>query len=117
MRRLVLETAEKIDTVQQIEETLKRNEPSYLTKHGSTLRMDWKVKKPEQYALYFKCTSKLVETFRAVFGDLFRCESNRAILFNLDEKVPEEETKKCIKMTLQYHKLKDNLLSGETQIG
>ena len=55
----------------EIEETLKWGEPSFLTKRGSTLRMDWKEKTPNQYQMYFKCTSRLVETFRIVFGDFF----------------------------------------------
>ena len=65
----------------ELEETLKWGEPSYLVKKGSTIRMDWKVKTPDQYAMYFKCTSKLVPTFRELFGDLFKYEKNRAILF------------------------------------
>ena len=50
LRHLVLEVAEELKEVSTLEETLKWGEPSYLTKHGSTLRMDWKKKSPEQYA-------------------------------------------------------------------
>ena len=49
------------------EETLKWGEPSYLVKNGSTIRIDWKSKTPDQYAMYFKCTSKLVPVFRSLF--------------------------------------------------
>ena len=59
LRKLVIETAKEIDGITELEETLKWGEPSYLTKNGSTLRMDWKSKKPDQYAMYFKCTSRL----------------------------------------------------------
>jgi hypothetical protein len=68
--------------------------------------MDWKSKTPDQYALYFKCTSRLVETFREVFGDLFQYEGNRAIVFHLDQNIPVPELKSCIKATLTYHKVK-----------
>ena len=68
---MILETVEGMEEVDKLEETLKWGEPSYLTKHGSTLRMDWKAKAPDQYAMYFKCTSKLVPSFKAIFGDLF----------------------------------------------
>ncbi len=112
LRKLVLETAEEIDEVDTLEETLKWGEPSYLTKHGSTLRMDWKEKKPDQYALYFKCTSKLVPTFQLVFGDTFNYETTRAIAFGLDDEIPVVELKKCIAMTLRYHKVKDLPLLG-----
>lgn len=106
LRRLVIETAEGIDEITNLEETLKWGEPSYLTKNGSTLRMDWKSKKPNQYAMYFKCTSRLVETFKVVFKNKFDFESNRAIVFQINDKIPKEELKQCIKATLTYHKVK-----------
>ena len=66
LRRLVIETANEIDELTSLEETLKWGEPSYLAKKGSTIRIDWKKNKPEQYSIYFKCTSKLVSSFKIV---------------------------------------------------
>ena len=97
LRKLIIDSAIEIDGIQQLEETLKWGEHSYLTKKGSTIRIDWKPRTPNQYAIYFKCTSKLVETFKTVFKDQFNFEGNRAILFQLDESVPEKELKTCIK--------------------
>ncbi len=112
LRTLVIETAEEIPEITRLEETLKWGEPSFLTKTGSTLRIDWKKKTPSQYQMYFKCTSKLVETFKLVFGELFEYKKNRAIIFRLDQEVPVAELKKCIKATLVYHKVKDDLTLG-----
>ncbi len=106
LRNLILEAAEELELA-YLEETLKWGEPSYLAKKGSTLRMDWKAKTPDQYAMYFKCTSKLVTTFKAIYGNLFKYETNRAIVFKLDEQVPEKEMKECIKAALRYHSVKD----------
>jgi hypothetical protein len=106
LRKLVIETAKEIDGITNLEETLKWGEPSYLTKNGSTLRMDWKSKKPDQYAMYFKCTSRLVETFKLIYKDDFTYEGNRAIIFRIDDKIPNVELKNCIKATLTYHKVK-----------
>ena len=106
LRQLVLEVAEEVEEITALEETLKWGEPSYLAKKGSTLRMDWKPKNPDQYALYFKCTSKLVPSFRAVYKDVFRYENNRAIVFKLDDTLPKTELKNCIKATLTYHSVK-----------
>jgi len=106
LRELVLETANELEDVTTLEETLKWGEPSYITKHGSTLRMDWKAKTPDQYAMYFKCTSRLVETFREVFQNDFDFEGNRAIVFQIKDKIPKKELKECIKATLTYHKVK-----------
>lgn len=107
IRSLILEVAQEEESIATIEETLKWGEPSYLTKQGSTIRIDWKEKTPDQYAVYFKCTSKLVETFRLVYGDTFSYENNRAILFGLDQEVPREELKDCLRMALLYHTLKN----------
>lgn len=106
LRQLILECADELEGVDSLEETLKWGEPSYLAKKGSTIRIDWKPKKPDQYAIYFKCTSKLVETFRMVYGDHFTYEKNRAILFSFDDVVPVQTLKSCIKAALQYHEVK-----------
>jgi len=112
LRSLILETAKESEFIEELEETLKWGEPSYLAKKGSTIRIDWKAKTPDQYAIYFKCTSKLVLTFREIYGDKFKYEKNRAILFDLDEKIPKKALKNCISMALNYHRLKDKPLLG-----
>lgn len=106
LRQLVIEVAEATEGVDKLEETLKWGEPAYLTKHGSTLRMDWKAKQPDQYAMYFQCTSQLVPTFRFVFGDELSFEGNRAVTFDLSADLPTEKVKQCIAAALTYHKVK-----------
>jgi hypothetical protein len=112
LRQLVLTTAEETEIVKELEETIKWGEPSFTTKFGSTLRMDWKEKFPNQYALYFQCTSRLVETFKMVFGSKFNYEGNRAIVFQLEQEIPMPELQKCIKATLIYHKVKHMITLG-----
>ena len=107
LRKLILETAGGIKEITDIEETLKWGEPSYLTKNGSTIRFDWKKAKPNQYAIYFKCTSKLVPTFRKLFSDDFSFEGNRAIIFQMNDTVPVTKLKKCIRAALCYHNVKE----------
>ncbi len=96
LRRLVIEAANEIEEITNLEETLKWGEPSYLVKNGSTIRIDWKKKEPDQYAVYFKCTSKLVPTFKMVYKDTFKYEGNRAIVFQMNDEIPEAELKNCI---------------------
>lgn len=115
LRDLILQTAKQNDDIKEIEETLKWGEPSYLTKKGSTVRIDWKAKAPDQYAIYFKCTSKLVATFREIYGDLFNYENNRAIIFKMNEKVPDKKLKECINMALTYHTVKHLPLLGKSE--
>ncbi|WP_425637656.1 DUF1801 domain-containing protein [Algoriphagus yeomjeoni] len=111
LRRLVLEVAEEIG-LSSLEETLKWGEPSFLAKKGSTIRMDWKAKNPDQYAMYFKCTSKLVPSFRLAYAEVFDYEGNRAIVFKMDEEIPETELKNCIKTALTYHQVKQLPMLG-----
>jgi len=112
LRELVIETAEETESIATMEETLKWGEPSFVTKNGSTLRMDWKEKTPNQYAMYFQCTSRLVDTFRLVFSHKFQFEGKRAIVFQINQKIPELELKECIKASLRYHKVKDQITLG-----
>lgn len=112
LRALILQAADESAWVDRLEETLKWGEPSYLAKHGSTVRMDWKGKNPDQFALYFKCTSRLVPTFREIFPGVFEFEGNRAIVFDLDAELPEKELKQCIRAALEYHKVKHLPLLG-----
>ncbi len=106
LRKQILSAARKCADVEEVHETLKWGEPSYLTPIGSTVRIDWKEKAPDQVAIYFKCTSKLVATFREVYGDTFRYEKNRAILFGLDEDIASDALTECIQAALRYHKVK-----------
>ena len=107
LRRLIFETANEIEEITKLEETLKWGEPSYLTKKGSTIRIDWKPKAPEQYAMYFSCSSTLVETFKKVYGDIFVFEGKRAIVFQLEDEIHEKEFKSCIRAALTYHRVKN----------
>lgn len=105
LRNLIIETAQELE-LEKLEETLKWGEPSYIAKHGSTIRIDWKAKNPAQYAMYFQCTSKLVPMFKIKFGDEFTYEGTRALIFGIDEKIKEDNLKACIAAALRYHKVK-----------
>ena len=105
LRALVVAAANDLQ-LPVLEETLKWGEPSYLTKHGSTVRMDWKPKNPDRVSVFFKCTSKLVPAFKDVYPNTFLYDGNRALHFDLDAPIPATELKQCIATALQYHKVK-----------
>lgn len=109
LRKLILETADSIEEVGEIEETLKWGEPSYLTpktKSGSTVRINRKKGQEEQYAIYFKCTANLVPAFKEKYPQEFKFEGDRSIVFNIDDKIPNKKLKKCIALALTYHRNK-----------
>lgn len=103
LRQLVLDTASECKVTDTLEETLKWGQPSYLAKTGSTVRMDWKSSAPKQYAIYFHCQTRLVETFKELYGDKLKFEGNRAIVFHQDDEIPVDEVKHCILLSLTYH--------------
>ncbi len=109
LRDLILKTAAAMDEVGPITETLKWGEPAYLTeasKSGSTIRIGWKKRVPDRYALYFNCNTNLVETFRSQFPDEFRYEGNRAIVFDAAEPLNEDAVAICVSAALTYHRNK-----------
>lgn len=112
LRSLILKAASEIQGLEIIEESLKWGEPSYTTIGGSSIRIDWKEKHPNQYYMYFHCKTKLVDTFKERYKDTFKYEGNRAIIFNNKDRVPVNETKHCIKLSLTYHSIKNLPMLG-----
>jgi len=113
LRQLIFETASETEDISAVEETLKWGEPSYVTKSGSTVRMDWKKAKPHQYAMYFHCQTTLVDTFKELYRDTFKFEGNRAIVFDENDDIPIDELKHCIFLALSYHRRKHLPMLGE----
>lgn len=106
LRELVFDVAREIPEVGPIREELKWAQPSFLTRPriGSTIRIDAvNANRPGSFAMYFICSTNLVDRFREMFGDAFRYEGNRALIFEDLETLPETELRECIAMALTYH--------------
>ena len=106
LRNLIYEVAKITDGVGELEETLKWGEPAYLTsktKSGTTIRIDWKPKNPDQIAMYVNCNTTLIGTFRTLFNGQLKFEGNRAIVFPIGKPIPAEQLKVCIAIALRYH--------------
>lgn len=106
LRSLIYEVATITDGVGELEETLKWGEPAYLpskSKSGTTIRIDWKPKKPDQIAMYVSCNTTLIEDYRKRFGDHLSYEGNRAIVFPVEKQLPKKQLMICIQMALRYH--------------
>lgn len=102
LRKIVLDTARKMDGV-AVEETLKWGQPAFLSKGGSTIRIDGT--KDGGAAMYFICHTDLIATFRELYPEL-RYEGNRAILLGAREKIPEDALRHCISLALTYRSRK-----------
>ncbi len=107
LREMIFATAAATEGVEALTETLKWGEPAYLnieSKSGSTIRIGWKKTKPDQYAMYFNCNTKLITQFRTRFRGRFKFEGNRAIVFDAADVVDETAMRLCIATALQYHR-------------
>ena len=111
LRNLVLRVISELE-LGEVEESLKWGEPSYSVKTGSPLRMDWKLKSPNNYYLFFNCQTKLVDTFRELFGEKLEFDGNRAIVLSLSEPLPETTIKQCLELALTYQQRKNLPLLG-----
>lgn len=105
VRNLIFEIA-KQDGITELEETLKWGEPSYISKSGSTIRFDYKEKAPQQFCIYFNCKTKLIDTFKELYGDTFVYQGNRALVFKLNQALPSKELAHCLSLALRYKKIK-----------
>lgn len=111
IRELIYDIAEN-ESLGAITETLKWGEPSYASKKGSPIRMDWKAKNPESVSIFFNCKTTLVETFRELHANALQLNGNREIIISTAEPLPVDELRSCLVMALRYHDLKKLPLLG-----
>ncbi|BFM48976.1 DUF1801 domain-containing protein [Marinomonas sp. THO17] len=111
IRAMIFQVAEE-EGLGEIVESLKWGEPSYASKSGSPIRMDWKSKYPNQVSLFVNCHTQLIATYKEVYGANFHFVGNRELVLPLEQAIPSAELKACILMALKYHKLKKLPLLG-----
>ncbi|MEM8882405.1 MAG: DUF1801 domain-containing protein [Pseudomonadota bacterium] len=102
VRLLLFEVASEVDAG-PLTETLKWGEPAYLTdatRSGSTVRLAAKDGRP---AVFFICTTGLVDGFRSDYPEL-SYQGNRGIW--LDKAVDRGALAQCLARALTYHRAK-----------
>lgn len=111
IRALIFSVADE-EGLGEVVEELKWGEPSYSTKIGSPIRIDWKPKYPDQISVFVNCKTVLIDSYKEVYGSVFQYIGNREVVLPLSEPTPLPELKACILMALKYHKLKKLPLLG-----
>ncbi|ANW23137.1 hypothetical protein BA953_02380 [Vibrio coralliilyticus] len=111
LRAIIFQLAEEL-SLGVVSESLKWGEPSFSVKSGSPVRIDWKSTTPDQYYLFFHCQTKLVDTFRELYGDVLDFQGNRAIVLELSKPLPKDAIRPCLIMSMTYHKIKHLPLLG-----
>jgi hypothetical protein len=100
------------ESLGEVVETLKWGEPSFLTKQGSAVRIDWKSKQSDSVSVYFNCNTKLADSFKELYGDTLKIVGNREIVLPIEGDVPISTLKLCLSMSLRYHAIKHLPLLG-----
>jgi hypothetical protein len=106
LRQMIFDVAKKTPGVGELEEALRWRQPSYLTLEtgsGSTIRIDQIKNETDKYAMYFICTSGLVEDFKELYKGQMKFEGNRSIVFSAGDRLPEAALRHCISLALTYH--------------
>ena len=104
-RDLIIDVAASNAAIGELEETTKWGEPAYLTSQtgsGTTVRIDWKAKRPADVAMFVSCQTTLLDQYRGLFPEL-DFDGNRAVWFPADESLPEGPVRACIDLALRYH--------------
>ena len=114
LRALILDTAAKTDGVGPLVETLKWGQPSYL-RIGTTVRIDALKDRPDGYALFVHCQSRLADAFRQLYPDQFTFDGNRALLFTTGQPRPDDALKHCIALALTHHLRKRRPKAGHDE--
>lgn len=116
IRSWIFDEAEN-EGIARLEESLKWGEPSYGHRGGSPVRFGWKPADPQNCRLLFHCQSRLVPTFRELYGhgaEALTFEGQRAIAFEHASPPPEAVVRHCIVLALRYHSVKNLPLLGAT---
>lgn len=106
LRALVFQIANEL-ALGEVTESLKWGEPSYNVKTGSPIRIDWKQTDPNNYYLFFNCQTKLVDTFRELYGSTLEFQGNRAIILPVRDPLPKIQIMHCLELAMTYHKRKN----------
>jgi hypothetical protein len=106
LRKIILGVAKTTPGVGRIEEVLRWGQPSYITPEtgsGSTIRIGHIKNEPTKYAMYFICTSGLIDDFKELYRGKMKFAGNRSIVFDVSDRLPEGPLRHCISLALTYH--------------
>ncbi|WP_221031441.1 DUF1801 domain-containing protein [Actomonas aquatica] len=106
LRELIFATARDHPDIGPLTETLKWDQPSYLTEQsrsGTTLRLDAPADHPAHCALLVHCQTHLIATLRETLGPALHYEGNRAILLPIAQPLPTTALRTAITLALTYH--------------
>ncbi len=103
LRARIFDEAASMEGVGVIEEALRWGQPAYLTPSGSGSMLRLGAPKAGGYAIYAHCGTSLIEEFRAVYGNEFRYDGKRGVVFEKSEAPPLGALSLLIRNALNYN--------------
>lgn len=105
LKSIIYERAELNSKVDEIEESLKWGQLSYVSKNrsGTPIRLGTEKKMPGFYGLYVNCSTTVINDIKHIYGDIFRYDGNRGLLFKVHDQFPENQIRNVIDLILCYH--------------
>lgn len=103
LKAQIFEAATQNDKIGALEESLKWGQPSFTPKRknvGSSVRLSKTDDKT--VAMYFICTTRLVDRFRELYPNAFNYQNGRALVFEAGQEYDRDALKHCIGMALTY---------------
>lgn len=106
IRELILNTANTLPQIGELEESLKWQQPTYSTKlkTGTPIRL---FTFGDKIALFVHCQTTLVEQIKPLFSDVFEFSGTRAVIIDPNLPLPTKELIFFIQSALTYHLSKD----------
>lgn len=105
LKGIIFEQAGLNKKIGDIEESLKWGQLSYVSKNrsGTPIRLGIEKKAPNSLGLYVHCSTTVIGDVKHIYGNKFRYDGNRALLFDYTKTIPEKEIRHVIDMILSYH--------------
>lgn len=105
IREMIFSVADETPNIGKIEETLKWENPSYLThspKSGTTIRLAWLPSDAKKYAISVHCQTTLISDFKELHPEL-SYDGNRSIILDSQSEIPIDTISHFIISALNYH--------------
>jgi len=107
LRLLIFDTAAATDGVGDLVETLKWGQPSYQPRRpniGTPVRIGEIKGAPARIGLFVHCQTTLISTYRELYGEVLTFEGKRCIVLEMEDTLPVEALRHCIRLALTYHR-------------
>ena len=100
---IIINVGQALPPIEGLIDTYKWDQRAFLPKKpriGTTVRVGQA--SDSQVAIYVHCQTTLIDSFRSRFPEL-TYEGNRAIVFDVNKKLPKAEISECVEAALLYH--------------